>query len=452
MAKVIPDVEISTPYLYKLDSQGVARVWRAWSTINDDGTAVENNESGIEGGSLSGIPVTVLAGKNIGKVNETSPLQQANHRIASKLTKKLREGYVENLEEFTQNGVMKAHTWAVSKHRMSQFALKQPKLDGIRCKVIKRGDEFTLMSKSNKEFKPFLYDTPWANYFNNCMGDEEVDGEMYLHGLELNEIAALVMSYKYSLDEFLEYCEETDDGLQINLKQKVILDQVYTGNFNPYPEITEKDGKFKKTDRLHPDFGAIEVGKNKGWVFPGLSIDDISTVGSNQLEFWAFDCPDLETMAEMRNINLQERWDNSDALEHGIKSVVAEEFNIDDIKEVNADYVSQGFEGTMVRLPSGLYAFGERTAALLKYKDFSDAEWIIEGYEIDREGNPTLTFTSDAGISFECRPTGDRDYRAKLLRDMGAVVGLKATIRYQKLFEETLVPQFGRVICIRDYE
>lgn len=453
MAKVIPNVEMETPLLYKIDSQGVTRVWRAWTTLNEDGTAVENNESGIEGGTLSGIPVTVLAGKNIGKKNETTALQQANSRIQSKYTKKLREGYVENLEEFTQQGVMKAHEWKVSKHRMSQIALQQPKLDGIRCKAIKRGDDFKLMSKSNKEFKDFLYNLPWANYFNHNLVDSEVDGEMYIHGLELNEIASLVMSYKYTTEELLEFCEDTDEGLKINLKQKEILDQVWQGNFSPTPEVEEKEpGVFKNTNRLHPDHGAIEVGKNKGWIFPGVTIEDVETVGTTQLEFWAFDVPDAETMAEERNFTLAREWQTSDAEDHGIIAVVAEEFNIDDIAEVNAVHVSNGFEGTMVRLPSGLYAFGERTAALQKYKDFQDAEWEITGYELDREGNPTFTFVSDAGIEFSSRPTGNRAWRQKLLNDIDTVIGKKATIRYQMLYQDSLCPQFGRVIAIRDYE
>ncbi|CAL9979745.1 ATP-dependent DNA ligase [Vibrio phage D69] len=445
MAKVIPNVEIETPMLYKIDSQGVTRVWRAWTTLNEDGTAIENNESGIEGGTLSGIPVTVLAGKNIGKKNETTALQQANSRIQSKLTKKLREGYVENLEEFTQQGVMKAHEWKVSKHRMSQIALKQPKLDGIRCKAIKRGDTFTLMSKSNKEFKPFLYDLPWANYFRNEMDESEVDGEMYVHGLELNEIASLVMSYKLTTNELLEYCEDTPEGLKINLKKKEILDQVWRGEFCPMQDPAVKTPTFENCD-------PIEVGKNKGWIFPNVTTEHIETVGTQQLQFWAFDVPDAETMAEERNFILERTWATQDAEDHGIIAVIAEEFDIDDIAEANAEYVERGFEGTMVRLPSGLYAFGERTAALQKYKDFHDQEWEIKGYELDREGNPTFTFVSDAGVEFSSRPTGNRAWRQKLLNDIDTVIGKMATIRYQMLYQDSLCPQFGRVIAIRDYE
>lgn len=467
----VPNEEFSTPTLYKLDSKGVTRVWRSWSTLQEDGTAVENNESGIEGGTLSGIPMTVLTGKNIGKKNETTPLQQVNKKIASKYTKKLREGYVLDLSEFTQKGVMSAHEWKVSKHRMSQIALHQPKLDGIRCKPIKDSEgNLTLMSKSNKEFKNFLYDTPWANHFRHELRPgEEVDGEMYIHGLELNEIASLVMSYKLNQGELLDFCEDTDEGLKISLPSKKILDLVYVGRFQPerHLKLVEKvetaveggveiqvivSSKLMPTDQFHESMGAIEVGKNKGWILPNYCIEDVEVLGTSDLEFWAFDIPDLETMAEERNANLSSRWGDTHSLEHKIIAVIAEEFDTDNIEEVNADHVSRGFEGTMVRLPSGLYAFGERSAALQKYKLFHDAEWIITGYSLDAEGNPTFTFVSDAGITFSSRPTGNRAWRARLLEDMDQLIGRPATLRYQMLYRDSLCPQFSRVIAVRDYE
>lgn len=447
--------EMSTPTLYKIDSKGVTRVWRSWSTLNDDGSAVENNENGIDGGVLSGIPITVMTGKNIGKRNETTPLQQVNKRIESKYAKKLREGYVTDIKEYTQQGVMSAHEWKVSKHRMPSIALHQPKLDGIRCKAIKDSSGSSmLMSKSNKEFKPFLYETSWANWFNQELEPlEEVDGEMYIHGLTLNEIASLVMAYKLNQEELLELCSDTPDGLRINLNAKQILELVYTGIFQPEPEVKEiSSGVFSRTGRIHADHHAIEIGKNSAWVFPGFTVEDVTVLGTSDLEYWAFDCPDSESSAEERNMNLDNRLNSEYTHASKIRTVTAVEFSIADIAEVNAEHVANGFEGTMVRNPAGLYAFGQRSADLQKYKLFHDAEWVITGHDLDAEGNPTFTFVSDAGIPFSSRPTGDRAWRAKLLSDMEDLVGKRATIRYQMLYPDTLVPQFGRCIAIRDYE
>lgn len=427
------------PMLYKLDSKGQVRCWRAWTTLNDDGSAVENNESGLEGGTLSGIPITVTTGKNIGKKNETTPLQQANKKILSKYDKKVKEGYVQSLNDFTQQGVMKAHDWKVSKHRMSPIALKQPKLDGIRLKIIKESEEvIKCMSKSNNEFKPHIYDMPWVRYLAAEMNvGEEVDGEMYIHGMELNDIGSLVMKYRANTTQFLEVCVDSEEGLVVNLKWQHILDQMFTGRFSPEKE----------------DFDdAIEIGRNKGWIFPGYSKEDIETIGSDALEFWMFDMPDEESMAEQRNANLAARYNEQEHLDVGIVAVIAEEFEICDIEAANDEYVSQGFEGTMVRKPSGTYVFGDRTADLQKFKLSFDAEWIIEGFELDRQGNPTFLFTSALGFPFACRPKGTQAWRSRILQDMENVVTKPATIRYQKLFAETLVPQFGRVVAIRDYE
>lgn len=437
----IPNEPLTLPMLYKIDSKGITRCWRTWTVLNDDGTATEMNESGIEGGKMSGIPIIVTAGKNIGKKNETTPLQQANKRIQSKFDKKLREGYVADLNEFVQRGVMKAHEWRVSKHRMSQIALHQPKIDGIRCVVEKDAGDFRMMSKSNKEFKPYLRELPWANYLGHILQDgQSVDGEMYIHGVELNDIASLVMSYKYNTGEMHGFCEDTEDGLKISLKTKEILDQVYVGRFSPEEDDFET---------------AIEIKsgrKTTGWIFPDYTVRDVQTIGTSELQFWAFDIPQEEVMAEQRNEDLRALLDNDECREHGIIALVAEEFDIDYIEEVNEVHLENGFEGTMIRKPSGMYAFGDRTADLQKFKLFFDAEWVITGYTLDRQGNPNFTFESAMGDEFESRPKGTQSWRARILSDMDNIVGKTATIRYQKLFADTLVPQFGRVIAIRDYE
>ena len=412
--------------LYKLDSKGAVRQWRAWTVEHLDGSATEYTESGLEGGTLSGIPITLTKGKNIGRKNETTPIQQADLNTLSKYNKKIRAGYVEDISEYTQKGVMAAQEWSTSRHRMSPIALHQPKLDGIRCKPERNGG-FRLISKSNKEFKPFLYETPWAlSLAEKLTEGEEVDGEMYIHGVELQDIASLVMSYKRGQEELLDLSIDTEDGLLVKLSPKNMRDLVHTNDFpvDDY-EIT-----------------------SEGILYPGMSTGDLSVVGTNDLEFWLFDVPDETSTAEERNLNVA-RWDFP---EDKIIPVVASEFNIEDIISVNEEHVHNGFEGTMVRLPAGLYAFGKRSAVLLKFKLFHDSEWEITGHTIDREGNPVFTFISDAGVQFSSRPTGTRAWRKKVLHDIESLVGTSATIRYQMLFQESLVPQFSRVIAIRDYE
>ena len=438
----IPNEELTLPPLYALDSKGVVRVWQTWTILNEDGTATEHTKAGIEGGTLSGIPITILEGKNIGKKNETTPLQQANKNITSRHAKKMRKGYVLDLSEFTQQGVMAALKYEDASHRLPKQVIFQPKLDGIRAKVI-LGAETRLMSKHNKEFKPHLYELPWVRYIEeNLERGQEVDGEMYYHGLELNEISRLVNSYKMDLEEFDEYCEFKDGGVQINLPKKAITDLVFTREFYPYLDDSNNIAGHE----------AVEIGRNKGYFFPGVTEDQIDIVGTNDLEYWVFDMPHETFPAEVRNAYVDENFSNEQAEDANLVAVVGTIGYKADLEDVNEDYLEQGFEGTMLRNPAGKYAFGNRTPDLQKFKLFYDAEWEIKGYSIDREGNPTLVFESETGAEFEVRPTGDRAWRARILRDMDSIIGKQATIRYQKLMKDSKIPQFARAIAIRDYE
>ena len=443
----ISSKELCTPTLYKLDSRGAVRTWKAWSTLLDNGHAVETTESGLAKGKKSEISITVIKGKNLGKSNETTPIQQVNGSIANRYRLKSREGYVEDVDDFVQSGSMLALEWRANCHRMPQIALKQPKLDGIRCDCLNANGNFILKSRKGLEFKPFIYETEWAKYLRDNMPDtSEVDGELYIHGAEFNEISSLVGSYKFNTAELLELCQDTPDGLVIHMSKKDILDQVYRGAFYPIQDRNSKAPAFE------PEMSAVDLGKNKSWLFPGFSCADIEVLGTSDLQYWIYDYPSIDDSAEIRNIELDNSWNTEEAINVGLISVIAEEFNKDDIIEVNDEYVQQGFEGTIVRNPSSPYAFGRRSAGLLKFKYFFDQEWIIKGHKLDSTGNLVLLFESDTGEEFYCTPKGTRAWKAALLSDIDSVIGKPATIRYQVLHQESLKPQFGRVVTIRDYE
>ncbi len=59
-------------------------------------------------------------------------------------------------------------------------------------------------------------------------------------------------------------------------------------------------------------------------------------------------------------------------------------FSREELEEVHKQHVADGYEGTMVRSPKGIYKFGRSTAKegiLVKLKQFSDAEAVIIGFE-----------------------------------------------------------------------
>ncbi len=118
-------------------------------------------------------------------------------------------------------------------------------------------------------------------------------------------------------------------------------------------------------------------------------------------------------------------------------------------------FLKQGYEGSILRL-NGPYE-QKRSYNLQKFKDFSDDEATIVGYEAGK-GKRTGTLgkffmMDDNGIEFGCPPGKGFNYKdlANILDNVHDYIGKRATFTY---FERTQAgnyrhPQFK---CIRDYE
>jgi len=118
-------------------------------------------------------------------------------------------------------------------------------------------------------------------------------------------------------------------------------------------------------------------------------------------------------------------------------------------------FLKQGYEGSILRL-NGAYE-QKRSYNLQKFKDFSDDEATIVGYEAGK-GKRTGTLgkffmMDDNGIEFGCPPGKGFNYKdlANILNNVHDYIGKRATFTY---FERTKAgnyrhPQFK---CIRDYE
>jgi DNA ligase-1 len=116
-------------------------------------------------------------------------------------------------------------------------------------------------------------------------------------------------------------------------------------------------------------------------------------------------------------------------------------------------YVADGFEGIMLRAPSGDYKHS-RSADLLKYKEFFDAEYEVVGFkegEGQEKGCVLWMCRTEEGRTFHCRPRGTRESRMELFQNGAEYVGKMLTVRYQENTDEGL-PRFPVGIAFRDYE
>ena len=124
-------------------------------------------------------------------------------------------------------------------------------------------------------------------------------------------------------------------------------------------------------------------------------------------------------------------------------------------RDIHAEFLDQGYEGSIIRL-DGLYKHG-RSYDLMKFKDFSDTEATIIGYETGK-GKRTGTIgkflmQDDEGNKFGCPPGKGYNYKdlANILNNIGDYIGKRATFTY---FQRTQAGSYRHPLfkCIRNYE
>jgi DNA ligase-1 len=124
------------------------------------------------------------------------------------------------------------------------------------------------------------------------------------------------------------------------------------------------------------------------------------------------------------------------------------------VKKKHDEYVEEGYEGIMLRNKNGLYKIGGRSVDLQKFKMFLDDEYEIVGFydgEGAEKGCVLWRCKTPEGRVFGCRPHGTQEERKELFKHGSEYVGKKLTVRYQELTDDG-IPRFPVGIAIRDYE
>lgn len=182
------------PILYKKSTQGKIELWGVEVENMGDGTARVLSTYGEVGGKMQTTFDTIREGKNIGKKNETTVIEQAISEAKGKWEKKKKKGYVESLkdaeagkvDDLIEGGIepMLAQTFEKHADKIVYPCLAQPKLDGIRCIAIKKGHNVTLWSRTRKRITscPHIEKSIAFHFarFENLI----LDGELYNHDLK----------------------------------------------------------------------------------------------------------------------------------------------------------------------------------------------------------------------------------------------------------------------------
>jgi DNA ligase-1 len=193
--------------LYSTEKSGKTRIWKAEIRYDaEKEIAYAIIEFGQDGGKMQTTTREYTQGKNIGKKNQTSALEQCTQETQRKWKdKKEKEGYSEDISEINENIYypMLAQTYEPKKNSITYPCFVQPKLDGLRCiaYVSKIDRQIVFQSRTGGRFYTMDHLIPSLNpLFNRCP-ELVLDGELYTTELPFEELAGLIKKRKVTLED-----------------------------------------------------------------------------------------------------------------------------------------------------------------------------------------------------------------------------------------------------------
>lgn len=187
--------------------------------------------------------------------------------------------------------------------------------------------------------------------------------------------------------------------------------------FKEHPGIILDGEIFKRFKSLQQISGAARMEKN--------------AYDCDWLEYWIFDCYVPDASAQDRYSFL------INELNHKYGIMVYDNINLDDcndcvkileqvsinkwsnMEELHDKYVSEGFEGLVIKDPTKPYKPGGRSNDMIKIKKYKSSEFLVTGYELGLRGSEDMTFICETndGIVFKAMPVGDRDVKAEYVEN-----------------------------------
>jgi len=354
--------------LYHKDTIGKIRVWTI--TVVRDG---DFTDTIIETGLLDGAKVknitTIGEGKNFGKANETNHETQALAEAQSKITSKIKEGYVEKIEDVRESSILgsgipapmlanKHHPTGEQKGSKTLFEMKilnkeiivQPKLDGNRC-LIKVNNGVAIMYTRSGDIMPVQLEHILNNVLKTYVKRQEfiLDGELYSDKFSFNKLNGLIKRVTVSKEDIEE----------------------------------------RKNIKYH----LYDVMSDEGY--------------------------------EKRNAFIQ-RFASKNIIVVPSYNIIATDENIKHFLEL---FLFQGHEGLMIRQLHTPYEY-KRTWQLCKVKVFEDEEFKLVGFEEDKRGGFVGAFTMQIGDStFNAGASGQsEEERAYIWTHQDEFIGKTATV------------------------
>lgn len=122
----------------------------------------------------------------------------------------------------------------------------------------------------------------------------------------------------------------------------------------------------------------------------------------------------------------------------------------EELKEYHSKFISEGYEGTMVRWGSEGYHIDKRSSNLLKYKDFQDLACTIVDVQPSekRPDQGVFICALEDGRTFGCGMKFSHAERAEMLQNKSEYIGKIGEIRFFEYTDDQL-PRFPVCVGIR---
>lgn len=296
----------------------------------------------------------------------------------------------------------------IYEYNNEQGLLAQMKINGVRCNIsaVMRGEGFfktkglVFRSRKGLEYKCPVLENVILNevltdrQFNRMLEDNLVlDGELYIPGLELNDILSAAENLKSPYNRFLQF-----------------------------------------------------------WCYD-LAIDDMiqtSRISLLKSEFGKFKMPNYVNAKAILDYHMNNK--NRFVLIHTYDNVNGDE----DIIKYRDIFVEAKFEGAILRNPYATYQFGKRNSTMYKSKPILDGKFEILDIIPEGAKRPNFSkfvLRNDInGETFECMPIGDASTRESYLLNKDKLIGKTAFVEYRCRSGVKNVPSHGNLIKILNNE
>lgn len=317
----------------------------------------------------------ISKGKNIGKKNETTSLQQATNEAQSLWKKQIDSGYVENLDNLQLNEKilpMLAHDFHKREKDIIFPCFAQPKLDGVRLLakvnsstdisfISRTGKDITTLNHIDLELKKIINKLPKQNF------PFYIDGELFTFDLPFEEISGLFRKI------------EKDEKI---LKLHFHIFDIFKDNVSIF------------SDRL------VTINQFKSIIIKLKTIKFLVMVDT-------IECNSKEDVSEIHGKYMVNQYEG--LILRNKCGVYKSNYRSKDLQKYK-EFFDDEFEITGAQSGVGL----EQDCAI-------------------------FTCKNKAGQEFAVRPRGSRVLRKEYLKNINDLIGKQLTVRYQNLSESGIV-------------